>query len=94
MRYGPVFKMVAEPGDWGKVRVELPYTDRLNQARLALAAMAFGMHDIVAKESIRAAAWLRLRPPRGRPRSGCALSLKERQKRFRERRKQKLRQLT
>lgn len=84
---GPDTRLVAEPGEWGSVIINLPQLGGTDRARAALAALAFGMHDIVAKESIRSADWLRVGPPRGRPRSGRALSTKERQRRFRERRK-------
>ena len=78
-------RIFAEPGDWGKVRIELPDSDIQQQARLALATLAYGMHDLVAKQSLQGAKWRKLGPPRGRPRSSRALSVKERQRKFRMR---------
>ena len=83
----------AEPGDWGKVEIFIPKYYK-NRELLALYILAYGMHDIVAKESILQAKLnpaykdiLRattLNPPRGRPKKQRALSTKERQKRYRE----------
>ena len=77
-------EVFAEPGDWGSVRIKTPDCDEQQQARLALAILAYGMHDLVAKQGVVGCKWLRLGPPRGRPRKRRALSVKERQRRFRE----------
>lgn len=79
------FRLFAEPGDWGRVRIEVPCRGQLKQARLALAALAYSMQDLVAKQSVRGEAWLSLKPPRGRPKRGQALTGKERQRKFRQR---------
>jgi hypothetical protein len=84
-------KIAAAPGDWGEVRLELPRIGKLSQARLALAALAYGLHDLVAKESIRGAEWARVTPPRGRPKTGQALTNRERQRRYRAKNRAKYR---
>ena len=81
---GESIKILAEPGDWGSVRIEVPPSSPQSQARIALAALAYGMHDLVAKQSMANASWNSLKPQQGRPRSGCALSGAERQRRFRQ----------
>jgi hypothetical protein len=48
-------------------------------------AMAYAVHDLVAKQSISGAAWGRISAPRGRIALGTALSVAERQRRFRAR---------
>lgn len=82
--YSEKMNLIAEPGDWGKVRLELRERDSLKQARMALLVMAYGMQDLVAKESIRGAEWAKLSAPSGRPKKMRALSTKERQRKFRE----------
>gem|GEM_PF-2808169 len=53
------------------------------RARLALGALAYSIMDLVARESIRGAAWAAAAPPRGRASSGTALTNAERQRRYR-----------
>ncbi len=48
--------------------------------------MAYGMHDLVAKQSIAGKDWAGIGNPKGRPRGGRPMSNSERQKKFRERR--------
>jgi hypothetical protein len=79
-------QILAEPGDWSPVQISIPHASRRDAARLALAAMAYALHDLVAKQSIAGATWVRVSPPPGRIASGTALSAAERQRRFRERR--------
>lgn len=76
-------RIVAEPGDEAPVQICVPQSEGRKRARLALAAMAYRLHDLVAKQSIRGEPWTRIAPPRGRIRSGTALSTRERQRRFR-----------
>lgn len=82
---GDELKVLAEPGDWGNVKVTLKGGSNKNLARDALKVLAYGLHDVVAKESIRGEAWAKPRARIGRPRSAKPLSNKERQRRFRER---------
>lgn len=82
---GKQLNITAEPGDWGSVRIVVERASLRNQARLALGALAYALHDPVARQSIMEQPWSRLRPPRGRKRTGCALSNAERQRRFRDR---------
>ena len=67
-------KIVAEPGDWGSVLIECVVTDPILRSRLALQILAYSIHDLVAKESIRGAAWNTLSPPKGRPKKARALT--------------------
>ena len=96
-------QVLAEPGDWGSVKITIASkpgasfpavarswslgmpvsrTER-EQARYALAVLAFSLHDLVAKESIKGQPWLQVSPPKGRPRTGKALTTRERQIRYR-----------
>ena len=72
------------PGDWAEVRLQVPGTGETG-ARQALGYLAYELHDLVAKESIRSQTWAVIAPPRGRPRRGRALTAAERQARYRER---------
>jgi hypothetical protein len=83
---GKALEMVAEPGDGAPVQIAVPPGNGRQRARLALAAMAYGLHDLVARQSIRGEPWTRIALPRGRIPSGTALSARERQRRFRARR--------
>lgn len=75
-----------QPGEWGNVRIGVPRgLDPRAEARLVVGALAYGIGDLVCRESLRGAPWARPRPPRGRPRSGAALSGRERQRAFRAR---------
>lgn len=77
-----------EPGDWGAVRIGVPSDlGEVDAARFAASAMAYGLMDLVARESIRGAYWARPAAPRGRPPTGRALSNAERQRNFRARHK-------
>jgi hypothetical protein len=78
-------QIAAEPGDWSAVQISLPDGDRRTRARLALATMAYALHDLVARQSIMGAPWAKISLPRGRIASGAALSTVERQRRFRAR---------
>ena len=75
--------ITAQPGDEAPVQISVPKGGRRERARLALAAMAYGLHDLVAKQSIRGEPWTCIALPRGRIPSGAALSSRERQRRFR-----------
>ena len=81
---GRELSIVAEPGDWGRVRIVMPASDRTYTARFALVVMAFALHDLVARESIKGAPWAAVTPPRGRRKTGRALTVRERQQRFRQ----------
>jgi hypothetical protein len=76
-----------EPGDWTPVRIGVPagLSDR-DAARFAVAAMAYGVMDLVARESIRGEPWASPSMPAGRPRSGTAKSASARQRAYRARR--------
>jgi hypothetical protein len=75
-----------EPGDWGRVRIGVPAgLSARDEARWAIAAMAYGLVDLVARESIRGQPWARPAAARGRPPSGTAKSNRERQRAYRAR---------
>lgn len=86
---GAELKITAEPGDWGKVKLEIPPSEPQHEALLALAVLAYGLHDLVAKQSLSGNTRVALAPPRGRPKKARALSTSERQRRFREKRQAK-----
>jgi hypothetical protein len=80
------YDIEAEPGGWGTVRIAVPRRLKPGEAyRHALAALAFGLMDLVARESIRGQRWARPAPPRGRPATGTAWSNAERQRAYRHR---------
>ena len=88
--YNDNFKVEAEPGDWGNVRITLSKSNMLKlnstkEAQLALTILAYSLHDLVAKESIKNHDFSKVRKPMGRIKTGKALSNKERQKLFRSR---------
>lgn len=83
--HGDSLEILAEPGDWGAVKIVLNSSTPRNEARFALEVLADVLHDLVAKESIRGAKWRKLGPPLGRPRVRAPRSSRERQRRFRRR---------
>ena len=87
VRFGAKLQILIEPGDWGAVLITAPTKAASEKSRLALYILAYGLHDLVAKESIRNTPLSEVTPPLGRPRISRALTNRERQKRFRERRK-------
>lgn len=49
-----------EPGDWGTVWISVPQgLTQLEESRYALAYLAYGVFDPVARESVRGTAWSR-----------------------------------
>lgn len=75
-----------EPGDWSPVRILLPAgLSERTAARYAIAAMAYGLMDLVARQSIRGQPWARPARPRGRPSTGVARTNRERQRAYRKR---------
>ncbi len=84
---GEVLSIVKEPGDWSAVQVGLPGVDinSVAAARGALLVLAYGLMDLVARESIRGVVWARPSAARGRPRTGKAMSNAQRQARYRQR---------
>jgi hypothetical protein len=81
--YGADFAVLAEPGDWGVVRVRVPEkTESQFAARWAMAALAYGLMDGVARESIKGAVWARPALPPGRSSKGVAMNNRERQRKF------------
>jgi hypothetical protein len=76
-----------EPGDWTVVVVGVPSgLSERDAARHAAAVLAYGLMDVVARESLRGLPWAKPAPPRGRPRRGEAVSNRERQRAHRQRR--------
>lgn len=85
--------ITAEPGHTGAVHVRLPTRQPQSitpkaVARQLLLAMAYGVFDGVARESVRGIEWSRRLTPRGRPRSVRPQSGAERQRTWRERQRQ------
>lgn len=84
---GSNIDLTAEAGDWGKVQVRIPGLLKnisRKDARLAVAALAYALHDLVAKQSLLGNKWAQIKAPPGRPCHRQALTNKERQRRFRE----------
>lgn len=81
--FGNRIQVIAEPGDWGNVQIVVKIKSKVEGYRFALAIMAYSIQDLVAKESIKGTPWSRIAIPRGRPKTGQALTTKERQRRFR-----------
>lgn len=83
---GSGYRIEAEPGGYGVVRIQVPaQLGEVERARHALAAMAYSLMDGVAREVVRGAAWAKPAKPVGRPRGGQALSGQARQRRYRAR---------
>ncbi|MHB1201325.1 MAG: hypothetical protein ACYCZ6_17600 [Polaromonas sp.] len=73
--------IIAEPGSQGAVQINTPPNlNKQEAARYALAAMAYAMFDLVARESVRGQKWARPTMPSGRKRSGTAKSNSMRQR--------------
>ena len=85
IRHGEILIIEAEPGDWGAVRLTIKKSTKTKEAQTALLILAYALHDLVAKESIKNLPWSKVPVPRGRIRTGKALSNAERQRIFRER---------
>lgn len=68
---------IGVPTHWGGTDVK--------DARYALGALAYGLFDLVARESIKGQPWAQIRRPPGPRRSGIALTSAERQRRYRSR---------
>jgi len=78
-----------EAGDAGCVHIGAPrHLDARGQARYAAAAMAYAVLDLVARQSIAGAPWARPATPAGRPSTGRALTVAQRQRALRARRRQ------
>ena len=76
--------VVAAPGDWGVVRITQPETNRVKAAQVALAVMAYAIHDVVCRQSIAGQPWAKIAMPRGRLKKARVASNAERQRKFRE----------
>ena len=69
------------PGDFGAMHIACHNTD----PRFILGAMAYGFNDYAARESVRDLGLFGIAPPKGRPRTGRALSGARRTRRSRAR---------
>jgi len=75
-----------EPGDWAAVRIGVvAKVSARSAARFAVLVLAYGIMDLVARQSIAGLPWARPTVPRGRPRASAPLSAAERQRRWRSR---------
>lgn len=84
LRKGRALTIRKEPGDYGKTEIIAPFSkDKKSKAELALYILAYGLNDLLARESIRGR--FRITPPVGRPKTAKPLSNAERQRRFRVR---------
>lgn len=73
--------VTAEASPRSAVLIRSSGSTKQERFRYALAALAFALMDLVARESIRSQAWAQPAQPRGRPRGGTALNTRERQRR-------------
>ena len=81
--WGPVTQITAEASPRTGVEIHVAgKTTAVVRARYALAAMAYLLMDGVARESLRGVSWARPAPKPGRPKTGRALSVSERQRRY------------
>ena len=85
IRYADFIKIEAEPGDWGAVQITMPKCTKEKEAKLALQILAYVLHDLVAKQSILGLSWAKIPLPKGRIKTGKAMTNAERQRRFRTR---------
>ena len=83
---GERIRIVAEPGSWGNVRIEVPRQRHRDRFSLALTMLAYGLHDVAARESVRGTPLSKIMPPRGRPRRGSQRSNRQRQRDFQRKR--------
>jgi hypothetical protein len=82
---GDELRIIAEPGPWGKVKIEAPSSKEVRRFAIALEALAYGLHDVVAREGIRGSNISPVRPRTGRPKKGSQRSNRQRQRDYRER---------
>lgn len=82
--YSNHLQIEAEPGDWGTVKISMRKSSKLLEARLALLILAYSLHDLVAKQSIKTHPWAKIPLPKGRIKTGKAMSNAERQRKFRK----------
>lgn len=85
IKHGSELFVEAEPGDWGAIRITMPKTTKLAEAKLALVVLAYSLNDLVARQSVKGHDFARVPIPKGRIKTGRALSNAERQKLYRER---------
>ena len=83
VRAGAEEALIVMSGSCGAVQITTPRSGLVTQARYVVGLLAYGLNDLVARETIRGAPWAKLRPPKGRPRSARALTNVERQRRYR-----------
>jgi hypothetical protein len=73
-----------EPSDWGGVRIGVPSEcSPRDQARYAIGVLAYGVMDVVARQIVAGQSWSRPALPKGRKRTGRALSPRQRQRKKR-----------
>jgi hypothetical protein len=77
-------KIIAEAGAWGSIRMEIPESRYKNRFQIALKLLAYGLHDLVARQSIRGSKISVLKPPAGRPKLSSHKSNRQRQRDFRK----------
>lgn len=83
---GEFLRILAEPGSWGKVRIEVPHRKGADVFAVALNVLAYGLHDLVARESIKGTYLSSVKPRPGRPKLGSQRTTRQRQRDFRKRR--------
>ncbi|HMO16543.1 MAG TPA: hypothetical protein PKA63_01945 [Oligoflexia bacterium] len=85
IKHDDYLKIESEPGDWGAVQITMSRDTREKEAKLALQILAYVLHDIVARQSISGLSWAKIPLPKGRIKSGKAMTNAERQRLFRRR---------
>lgn len=79
----PVLRAVRLPGPMAGVWIGVPSGPSRTRAWKALGLLAYGVFDYCARESLRGIAVAKPSPGPGRPRTGFAMSVAERQRRHR-----------
>ena len=88
LHVSPKLEAMREPGAYGRVSIGSPEKDVRKRAIVALGILAYSVFDYASRESLRGRPEVRCALPVGRPRKSKPLRGAERQRRWRNRKKQ------
>ena len=78
--------ILVEAAPFHRVQIGVPHNwTAISAARYVMAALAFALMDVVARQSIAGAVWAKPTAKVGRPKTGRARNNRERQRRLRSR---------